>query len=190
MTEDASASDEVGGIARKSSPDGGVVATTPYFMFPRSQKWWITFIVGVTMMFSPLSANIDLPSLSLLQRDVHTNPQLINLTVTAYVILQGIAPAFFGELSDKVGRRLVYVISFGIYVAANTGLAIQNRYAALFLLRMLQKLGASATVAIGYGVAADIAPAERGMVLGLPWMVSKFTKINYRLSCNSLSELT
>jgi MFS family permease len=108
------------------------------------------------MMFSPLSANIYLPSLPLLQRDVHTNPQLINLTVTAYVILQGIAPAFFGELSDKVGRHLVYVISFGIYVAANTGLAIQNRYAALFLFRKLQSLGAPTAVPISYGVVADI----------------------------------
>ena len=109
---------------------------------------------------------------------MHTSPQLINLTVTAYAILQGIAPAFFGELSDKVGRRPVYVISFGIYVAANTGLAIQNRYAALLLLRMLQSLGASATVAIGYGVVADIAtPAERGRVLG-PAMVGKYIHQN------------
>ena len=87
---------------------------------------------------------------------MHTSPQLINLTVTAYAILQGIAPAFFGELSDKVGRRPVYVISFGIYVNANTGPAIQNRYAALFLFRKLQSLGASTAVPIGYGVVADI----------------------------------
>jgi len=66
MTEDASASDEVRGIARKSSPDGEIVATTPYSMSPRSQKRWITFIVGVAMMFSPLSANIYLPSFPLL----------------------------------------------------------------------------------------------------------------------------
>jgi predicted MFS family arabinose efflux permease len=75
---------------------------------------------------------------------------------------------------STVSRCPVYVISFGIYVAANTGLIIQNRYAALLLLRMLQSLGASATVAIGYGVAADIAtPAERGRVQG-PAMVGKY----------------
>jgi Mg/Co/Ni transporter MgtE len=107
MTEDTSASGEVGGISRESSLDGVTVAMTPYSVFPRSQKRWITLIVGVAMMFSPLSANIYLPCLPLLQRDMHTSPQLINLTVTAYVILQGIAPAFFEELSDKVGRRPV-----------------------------------------------------------------------------------
>jgi MFS family permease len=192
MTEDASASDEVGGIDRKCSPDGGIVATTPYSMSPRSQKRWITFIVGVAMMFSPLSANIYLPSLPLLQRDVHTNPQLINLTVTAYVILQGIAPAFFGELSDKVGRHLVYVISFGIYVAANTGLARNPE--------PLCCLVSSSNVAEPGGLCdrcyrlwrccGHILLSKEGGFWGLPWLVSKFTKINYRLSCNSLSELT
>jgi MFS family permease len=125
------------------------------------------------MMFSPLSANIYLPCIPLLQRDMHTSLELVNLTVTTYVIFQGIAPVFFGELSDKVGRRPVYIITFGIYVAANIGLALQDRYVALLLLRMLQSLGASATVAIGYGVVADVAtPAERGRVLG-PAMVGK-----------------
>ncbi len=49
----------------------------------------------------------------------------------------------------------------------------QGRYAALLLLRMMQSLGASATVAIGYGVVADVATAaERGRVLG-PAMVGE-----------------
>jgi MFS family permease len=104
---------------------------------------------------------------------MHTSPQLVNLTVTAYVILQGIAPAFFLE-SYRTRLAVVQCMSFGIYVAANIGLAIQNRYASLLLLRMLQSLGASATVAIGYGLVADIANlAERGRVLG-PAMVGKY----------------
>ena len=142
-------------------------APIPYSVFTDAQKKFITLLIGVAMMFSGLTAKIYLPSLPLLEKVYQTSPQLINITITAYIVVQGIAPAFFGELSDKVGRRPVYLISFSIYVAASVGLALQHSYAAFLILRMLQSLGASATVAIGYGVVADVArPAERGTMVG------------------------
>ena len=138
-----------------------------YSIFSNTQKKFVTLLIGAAMMFSGLTANIYLPSLPLLQEEYHTSVQLINITITAYIVVQGIVPAFFGELSDKVGRRPVYLISFTVYVAASVGLAVQRNYTALLVLRMLQSVGASATVAIGYGVVADIArPAERGAMVG------------------------
>ncbi|KAF3911420.1 hypothetical protein ABW20_dc0103845 [Dactylellina cionopaga] len=77
--------------------------------------------------------------------------------------MQAIAPLFFGDLSDQIGRRLVYILTFTIYIAANIGLALQHNYAALMVLRALQSTGSSATVAIGSAVMADITTsAERG----------------------------
>lgn len=50
---------------------------------------------------------------------------------------------------------------------ANIGLALQNDYAALLLLRCLQSTGSSGTVALGTGVVADIASSgERGKFMG------------------------
>ena len=65
------------------------------------------------------------------------------------------------------GRRPAYVIGFFIYIAANIGLARQNSYAALFILRAMQSTGSSGTIAMGNGVVADIATsAERGSYIG------------------------
>jgi len=139
----------------------------PYSVFTKTQKRCITLLIGLAMMFSGLTANIYLPSVPLLQEEYQTSLQLINITITAYIVVQGIVPAFFGELSDKIGRRPVYLISFAVYAVASIGLALQDSYAALLVLRMLQSLGASANVAIGYGVVADVAmPAERGTMVG------------------------
>jgi MFS family permease len=50
-----------------------------------------------------------------------------------------------------------------IFNAANIGLALQNSYVALLILRMLQSAGSSATVALANGVVGDIiTSAERG----------------------------
>jgi hypothetical protein len=39
------------------------------------------------------------------------------------------------------GRRIVYLLTLVIYVAANIGLPVQNSWAALFVLRMVQSTG-------------------------------------------------
>lgn len=117
--------------------------------------------------FSPVSANIYFPALETLARDLHVSNSLINLTLTSYMIFQGLAPAFVGSLADSMGRRPAYTLCFVIYIAANIGLAVQDSYAALFVLRCLQSTGSSATVAMASAVVADVAtPAERGKYMG------------------------
>jgi MFS family permease len=96
--------------------------------------------------------------------------ELINLTITSYMIFQALAPTFFGGLADTMGRRPVYILLFIIYLGANIGLALQRSFAALLILRMLQSTGSSGVIALANGVVADIAHAgERGL-----YMVSVF----------------
>lgn len=65
--------------------------------------------------------------------------------------------------SDNAGRRPAYVICFVLYMAANLGLALQNSYAALMVLRCLQSAGSSGTIALANGVVGDlVTSAERG----------------------------
>ncbi|CAN9391776.1 unnamed protein product [Alternaria alternata] len=145
---------------------------TPYTVFTKAERRMITWLIGCSMFFSPFTANIYFPCLEELQYAVGVDSSLINLTITTYLIVQAIAPAFCGDLADNLGRRPVYLITFFIYVCANLGLALQENYAALMVLRGLQSFGCSATVAIGYGVIADVAtPSTRGSMLG-PAMIA------------------
>lgn len=74
---------------------------------------------------------------------------------------------FIGDFADKTGRRPAYLICFSIYIVANIGLALQNHYVALFLLRCLQSAGSSTTIALSSGVVADISTShQRGSYMG------------------------
>lgn len=74
---------------------------------------------------------------------------------------------FIGDFADKAGRRPAYIVCFAIYIAANIGLALQNTYAALFVLRCLQSAGSSTTIALSSGVVSDVSTAsERGSYMG------------------------
>lgn len=79
-----------------------------------------------------------------------------------------VTPALFAPLSDNLGRRPMSLFTFLIYTIACLGLAFNKlHYVPLLLLRGLQALGASASIAIAYGVIADVCvPSERGAMVG------------------------
>lgn len=142
--------------------------TPPYSNFTRGQKRYIVFLAAFAGLFSPLSANIYFPALNTLATDLRVSNALINLTLTSYMIFQGLAPTVLGDLADMAGRRPAIILCFVVYIGANIGLALQNNYAALLVLRCLQSTGSSGTVALGAGIVADIATSgERGKYMGL-----------------------
>ncbi|MCJ1291229.1 hypothetical protein MMC34_002772 [Xylographa carneopallida] len=139
-----------------------------YSVFGKREKQFIIFMAAWSGLFSSLSANIYFPALNVLSKDLKVSQELINLTLTSYMVFQGLAPTLYGDLADMAGRRPAYFIGFVIYIAANIGLATQDSYIALFLLRCLQSSGSSGTIALGNGVAADVTThAERGITMGL-----------------------
>lgn len=144
------------------------VDTEPYSIFPASIRIYLTYLLGVAMIISTLTATIYSPLIPMLSKNFNTSIQAINLTVTVYSVFQGISPGIFASLADSFGRRPVLLGLFTLYSAASLGLALnQTSYAALMALRALQSIGGSATPPIAYGVAADLAPSsERGRLLG------------------------
>jgi len=149
--------------------DLAAVTTGPvYSAFSVWQKRYIVIMVTWAAFISPTSANIYFPALNPLQADLNVSSTLINLTLTSYMIFQGLAPTIFGDLADMAGRRPAYILAFIIYMGANIGLALQDSYAALFLLRCMQSTGSSGAIALGFGVVADISSsAERGQYMGI-----------------------
>jgi multidrug resistance protein len=139
----------------------------PNTVFTAWEKRFIVLVASMASFFSPISANIYFPALNTLSQEYHVSTTLINLTITVYMIFQGLAPSFTGALSDSIGRRPVYMVCFVIYIGANIGLALQHQYAALLVLRCVQSSGSSGTVALANAVVSDIAtPSERGSYIG------------------------
>ena len=100
--------------------------------------------------------------------DFDVSIELINLTVTSYLIFQGIAPSLWGPISDVKGRRVAYSFTFLVFLGACVGLAESRNYATLIVLRCLQSTGSASTIAIGSGVIGDITTrANRGGLMGI-----------------------
>ncbi|TGO44625.1 hypothetical protein BOTNAR_0778g00030 [Botryotinia narcissicola] len=130
------------------------VSDVPYSVFSASQKKMIVLTGSMSSLFSPMSTSMYYPSLILDAK--------ISLTVTSFLIIQGLAPMMIAGLSDKAGRRPAYIVCFIIYFFTTLGLGLQNSYPALMALRCLQSAGSSGTVALANGLVGDITSSERG----------------------------
>ncbi|KAL0953542.1 hypothetical protein HGRIS_004764 [Hohenbuehelia grisea] len=163
----------------------------PYSIYTLREKWFLVGVIGMAGLFrqvdvvniticevgaeslhtfSPLTANIYFPALPVIASAFNKSIELINLTVTVYMVLQGVSPMFWGPLSDRWGRRPIFLACLLILALSCVGLALVpvDAYWALMLLRCLQATGSASTVALGAGVIGDISvAAERGGFFGL-----------------------
>ncbi|PLB40365.1 MFS general substrate transporter [Aspergillus candidus] len=138
-----------------------------YSAFGRHEKRFMVFMAAVGIISASISSHIYFPVMPTLIHDYNITPALLNLTITSFMIIQGLAPSFIGTFSDANGRRPAYILAFAIYFIANIGLSVQNSYGALLALRCIQSAGSSGSASFGHAVVADIAPSSiRGKYIG------------------------
>lgn len=138
-----------------------------YSAFPKSTKALVVVLASASAVMSPLAINIYMPAVPSISKDLNIDNGQTLLSVTMYMVLQGLSPSFWAPISDTYGRRPVLLVMFVLAVAANLGLAYTKVYWLLLVLRMLQATGASPAIPIGAGSIGDVSRRkERGSYMG------------------------
>ena len=57
-----------------------------YSVFSSGQKKFIIFVAALASTFSPFSSNIYYPAINSIADDLHIGPEMVNLTITAYMV--------------------------------------------------------------------------------------------------------
>lgn len=83
------------------------------------------------------------------------------------MLAMAVCPLWWSRLSEKSGRRTVYLISFGLFVIFNVCSALSTNIGMLISFRVLSGAAASSVQAVGAGTIADIWDVrERGKAMG------------------------
>ncbi|CEL56102.1 putative transporter AQR1 OS=Saccharomyces cerevisiae (strain ATCC 204508 / S288c) GN=AQR1 PE=1 SV=1 [Rhizoctonia solani AG-1 IB] len=142
----------------------------PFSIYTNREKWYMVGMAALAGLFSPLASSVYFPAIPTMADAFNKSIELINLTVTMYMVFQGISPMLWGGLADRFGRRPVYLACLSLLLLSCVGLALvpTNAYWLLMVLRCFQAAGSASMIALGAGVISDIAtPAERGGFMGL-----------------------
>lgn len=135
--------------------------------YPNSIKYLIVTIVGLAAISGPMGTSIMLPAIDDITINLNTQVSVVNLSVGVYLLALGIFPLWWSALSERNGRRSIYLVSFTMFLGFSIGTSLAPNIAGLIILRVFQG-GCSASVqAVGAGTISDLyEPHQRGRALG------------------------
>lgn len=131
----------------------------------------VLLVLGLTAALSPVSIDMLAPSLPGLASDIGATAQRTELTIYAFLIGYGIAPALWGRLSDSRGRRPVMFCGMLIYCLSTVACLFADSPGQLIILRGIQGLGAAAGATMARAIVRDIYGAA-GTTRGMATMIS------------------
>jgi MFS transporter, DHA1 family, multidrug resistance protein len=128
----------------------------------RRSPRFIAILVVVTAL-GPLSMQMFLPALPLIQRGFATDTGTAQLALTASMLAIGVATLIYGPLSDRFGRRPVLVAGLAFFVAGSAISAFAPTITILIVGRIVQAAGASAGIVLARAMARDVYGPEQAI---------------------------
>lgn len=117
----------------------------------------VVFTLGVLIASGPLSIDMYLPSLPVIQEELATDAATVQLTLAAYMAGLGIGQLGWGPVADRFGRRGPLTAGVLLYVVASAACALATSVEALIVLRFLQAIGGAAGAVITRAIVRDLA---------------------------------
>lgn len=122
--------------------------------------------VGVLM--GALDLAIIGPALPAIQAEFGMTTRQLSVLFNAYVLCQMIGTPVLAKFSDRLGPRLAYIVSIGLFAAGSLMLVIASGPEALYYGRAIQGFGAGGIFPIAAAVIGNtLPPEERGPALGI-----------------------
>jgi EmrB/QacA subfamily drug resistance transporter len=105
------------------------------------RKWWTLVLVSVATFMLLLDVTIVNVALPDIQRSLHASLSSLQWVVDAYSLMLASFLLTAGSLGDRLGRRRVFTIGFGIFTFASFLCGISGSPTVLNLCRGLQGIG-------------------------------------------------
>lgn len=123
---------------------------------------WTFSVPAALLLMAPfdilasLAMDIYLPVVPIMPGILGTTPDIIQLSLSLYMIVLGVGQIVFGPLSDRIGRRPVLIGGALLFAAASLLIAATSTAAAFLALRLLQAIGASAALVATFATVRDV----------------------------------
>jgi MFS family permease len=124
--------------------------------------------LGLGVFLGALDLSVLAPALPALGTDFHTAIGDLSWVFTIYLIANVVGIAVMSALSDRYGRRSIYIACITIFVVGSAIAVSSHDYAVFLLARAVQAFGAGGIFPVATAAIGDaVAPQKRGAALGV-----------------------
>jgi MFS transporter, DHA1 family, multidrug resistance protein len=113
-------------------------------------------LLALLAAFPPLSTDMYLPAIPLLQHSWQQPLAIVNLTLVGFFVSYCVFLLFYGPLSDRYGRRPLLLVGIGIFILASLLCALADNVVSLIFFRVLQAAGAASASALALAISKDV----------------------------------
>jgi EmrB/QacA subfamily drug resistance transporter len=140
-------------IAQTATPTATATPT------PRQIKWIVTGLM-LGLLLSSLDQTIVSTAMPTVISDLH-GLSLYSWVFSIYMLTSTAAVPIFGKLADLYGRRMIYLIGMGFFLAGSALCGLSHNMTELIIFRAIQGIGAGALMPIAMTIIGDIFPPDR-----------------------------
>ncbi len=112
--------------------------------------------LALLLAFASLSTDLYLPAMPTMAEALGASHGSLELTISGYLLGFSIGQLIWGPVSDHRGRRLPLAMGLVLFVLGSLGCGLSDSVAQLIAFRVVQAVGASASVVIGRAIVADL----------------------------------
>ena len=113
-------------------------------------------MLALLSAFPPLSIDLYLPALPHMVEAMNTSQELVNLTLSLFMLFFALGILVWGPISEKYGRKPIVMIGLALYAMASFGCALAGNVYYLIVLRVIQAFGGGASTAVATAIVKDM----------------------------------
>jgi len=124
--------------------------------------WLVVVALGITWILDGLEVTLAGSIAGALEKSpsLHLSPGQIGLAASAYLIGAVAGALFFGYLTDRLGRRKLFMVTLGIYATATAATALSWDFWSFALFRLLTGAGIGGECSAMNSAIQELIPAR------------------------------
>jgi DHA1 family bicyclomycin/chloramphenicol resistance-like MFS transporter len=123
--------------------------------------WHVLAILSTLMGFASISTDLFLPAIPAMATALRADAGTIELTISSYLIGFSLGQLLWGPISDRYGRRRPIAAGLVLFIIGSTGCALSVSAYALIGWRIVQAVGACASVVLARAMVRDLYSGTR-----------------------------